>query len=248
MVTGVTGIPDNVLAKGDGKGKHDMAVLSILKTAWNNNLKFSPVKIHLKTRVWRFFDSYSPQMAGVKLMFLGKWMYHSAKKNLKLQRHGELPKVLLLPTNLICRTTKRASENWHTMVLGDQTSKGLWSHQGWADQKSSASILWPKGKPHHTSGWVHEGPQCSAPLERQTCHICIQNNDITRNRVLQIEKELFGVVYSLKRLHHYVFGNKIKVQTEHKPLIPIWKKWIAVASPWLQYLLLRIAKYDVQLT
>ena len=36
-----------------------------------------------------------------------------------------------------------------------------------------------------------------------------------------IERELLSVV----------FGSKIKVQTDDKPLIPIWKKSIAGASP-----------------
>ena len=40
------------------------------------------------------------------------------------------------------------------------------------------------------------------------------------------ERELLSVVFGLKRLHHYVFCSKIKVQTHHKPLIPIWKKSI----------------------
>ena len=49
-----------------------------------------------------------------------------------------------------------------------------------------------------------------------------------------IERELLSVVFRLERLHHYVFGSKVKVQTSHKPLIPVWKKSIMAASPWLQ--------------
>ena len=55
-------------------------------------------------------------------------------------------------------------------------------------------------------------------------------------------------MFDLERLQHYLFDNKIKVQTDNKPLIPIWKKSIAVASHPFQCLLLRLAKYDVQLT
>ena len=63
-----------------------------------------------------------------------------------------------------------------------------------------------------------------------------------------IEEELLGVVLSLERLHHYVFGSKIKVQADHKPPIPIWKKSILVARCCLLWLLIRLAKYDVELT
>ena len=60
--------------------------------------------------------------------------------------------------------------------------------------------------------------------------------------------ELLNVVLGLERLHHYMFGSKIKVQTNCKAWIPIWKKEIAVANSWIQCLLLRPAKYNIKLT
>ena len=44
------------------------------------------------------------------------------------------------------------------------------------------------------------------------------------------------------------FGGNIEVQTDHGPLIPIWEKATATASPQLQWILLWLAKYDVELT
>ena len=63
-----------------------------------------------------------------------------------------------------------------------------------------------------------------------------------------IERELLIVAFWLERLHHYIFGSKVEVQTDHKPLIPTWKKSIAAVSPKLQWLLLCLVKYDVELT
>ena len=63
-----------------------------------------------------------------------------------------------------------------------------------------------------------------------------------------IEGKHLSVVFVLKRLHHYVFGSKTKVQTDHKPLILTWKKSIVTASPQPQCLLLRLTKHDVELT
>ena len=45
-----------------------------------------------------------------------------------------------------------------------------------------------------------------------------------------IERELLSTVFGLDRLHHYIFGSRFEVQTDHKPLIPIWKKSIVAAS------------------
>ena len=69
----------------------------------------------------------------------------------------------------------------------------------------------------------------------------------TEQRYFNIERELLGVVFGLKRLHHYPFKNSIKVETDHQPLTSIWKKTIATSSPRLQRLLLRLAQYDVHI-
>ena len=69
----------------------------------------------------------------------------------------------------------------------------------------------------------------------------------TEKRCSNIERELLGVVFGLKRLHHYTFGKSITVKTNHQPLTSIWKKTIATSSPILQRLLLRLTQYDVHI-
>ena len=129
------------------------------------------------------------------------------KRELKtLHRHVQLPYVLLQPTYTIGRTTKWASEKWHTMVLGNYSLEGLWSHQEWADQNLGASMLWPKGLPHHTSGWVHEGPRCIATSERQICHVSRTLTPV-ETRYCNIEGEFLSVRFGLERPHHYTFGS-----------------------------------------
>ena len=51
----------------------------------------------------------------------------------------------------------------------------------------------------------------------------------------------------MERLHHYTYGRTITLETDHEPLVSIWKKSIATASPRLQRLLLRLAHYDVDI-
>ena len=38
------------------------------------------------------------------------------------------------------------------------------------------------------------------------------------------------MVFGLERLHHHVFGSKLKVQDYPKLLTPIWEKTIAAAN------------------
>ena len=69
----------------------------------------------------------------------------------------------------------------------------------------------------------------------------------TECRYSNIKRELLGVVFGLERLYHYTFGKPITVETDHQPLFSIWKKTIATSSPRLQWLLLRLAQYDVHI-
>ncbi|CAB3997901.1 retrotransposon-like family member retr-1, partial [Paramuricea clavata] len=69
----------------------------------------------------------------------------------------------------------------------------------------------------------------------------------TESRYSNIERELLAACWSLEKFNHYVFGKKVVIETDHKPLESIWKKSITSASPRLQRLLLRMSKYDVDL-
>ena len=56
------------------------------------------------------------------------------------------------------------------------------------------------------------------------------------------------MVGGLKKFHYFTFGHPITVLSDHKPLIAILKKSLVNALPRLQQLLLRLNKYNVELT
>ena len=39
----------------------------------------------------------------------------------------------------------------------------------------------------------------------------------------QIKKELLAIVYAMERLHTYVYGRRVTVETDHKPLIATYE-------------------------
>ena len=63
----------------------------------------------------------------------------------------------------------------------------------------------------------------------------------------QIEKELLAQVFGVERNHQYVYGRKIVLWSDHKPLETICKKLLATAPKRLQRLLLRLPQYDVEI-
>ena len=64
----------------------------------------------------------------------------------------------------------------------------------------------------------------------------------------QIEKETYAILFGCKRFHQYVYGRRIKVQSDHKPLESIFKKPLCAAPPRLQRMLLQLQRYDVVVT
>ena len=62
-----------------------------------------------------------------------------------------------------------------------------------------------------------------------------------------IEKELLAVVYGMERFHHYTYGRKVTVNSDHKPLESIVKKPLHRAPKRLQRMLLRLQGYDMTL-
>ena len=48
----------------------------------------------------------------------------------------------------------------------------------------------------------------------------------TESRHSNIERELLAASWSLERFKHYVFGKRVVIKMNHKPLKSIWKKTI----------------------
>lgn len=69
----------------------------------------------------------------------------------------------------------------------------------------------------------------------------------TQRRYAQIEKELLAVLFACQRFHSYVYGRKLVIETDHKPLLGLVKKPIAEATPRLQRILLHLQPYEFQL-
>ena len=63
----------------------------------------------------------------------------------------------------------------------------------------------------------------------------------------QIEKELLAQVFGVELNHQYIYGRKIVLWSDHKPLETICKKPLATAPKRLQRLLLRLQQYDVEI-
>ena len=70
----------------------------------------------------------------------------------------------------------------------------------------------------------------------------------TEVRYAQIEKEMLAIVWSAEKFHQYTFGRPVSVMSDHKPLQNIMKKPLANAPNRLQGMLMRLQKYEVDVS
>lgn len=68
----------------------------------------------------------------------------------------------------------------------------------------------------------------------------------TEQGYAQIEKELLAVVFAMERWHTYTFGRSVIVETDHKPLLPIFKKGLISAPKRVQRMLRRLQTYTFE--
>lgn len=56
-----------------------------------------------------------------------------------------------------------------------------------------------------------------------------------------------AICFGLNKFHEYVYGRKIVVETDHQPLVSIFKKALKKCPARLQRMLLQVQKYDIEL-
>ena len=66
-------------------------------------------------------------------------------------------------------------------------------------------------------------------------------------RYSNIEWETLGILHGLEKFHYYCFGREILIITDHKPLVAMFKKDVAMLSQHIQHILLKIHQYRVQI-
>ena len=55
-----------------------------------------------------------------------------------------------------------------------------------------------------------------------------------RHRYSNIEREALGILHGFEKFHHYCLARKVHVITNHKPLVSIFKKDVAMLSQCIQ--------------
>ncbi|KAK2720481.1 hypothetical protein QYM36_004385, partial [Artemia franciscana] len=68
----------------------------------------------------------------------------------------------------------------------------------------------------------------------------------TEQNYSQLEKELYAIVFGCKHFHHYIYGRKTIVTTDHRPLENILSRPLHTAPARLQRMMIQIQPYDIE--
>lgn len=64
----------------------------------------------------------------------------------------------------------------------------------------------------------------------------------------QVEKEMYAIVYACERFHEYVYGKKVIIYTDHKPLISVMTKELnKIKNNRLRRMKTRLAIYNLDI-
>ena len=255
---GIYKVADDILITGRGACKeeavrnHDANLLKLLERCRERNLKLNREKLQLKCTETTFIghvltpEGVKPDPSKVEAI-------------LKMERPSDVAAVRRLVglTNYLSKFLSQLSELCEP--LRRLTHKDVeWS---WSAEQEKA---FENVKQAVTSAPVLRYFNSSEPVEGQgdasangIGFVLMQNGQpvsyssraltTSERNYSQIEKELLAQVFGVERNHQYVYGRKIVLWSDHKPLETICKKPLATAPKRLQRLLLRLQQYDVEI-
>ena len=248
---GVTPLVDDILVSGRTRQEHDRNLQAALERSSTKNLKVNPDKLVVGATEVQYFghiissEGLKPDPAKVKAV-----QDMSPPINKK-----ELQNMLGM-INYLAKFAPQLSETTKPMRdLLKENAKFIWDHkQDEALKKAKELIL-----SQHVLAYFDPSKPISLQVDasqhgvggalfQEGRPIAFASKSLSKaeKKYAQIEKELYAILFGCKRFHQYVYGHKIMVQTDHKPLESIMKKPLGLAPPRLQRMLLQLQRYDLE--
>ena len=248
MPDGVSGIADDVLIHGKTREDHDARVIQLLELARKNGLRLSAKKLQFASQDCKFFghrltkeglkadpDKVSaitnmtpPTNIQEMQSFLGMINY--------LNRYCPNLSELTEPLRMLCK--QEVPYQWQA-----EQNKAFEEIKSAITQAPVLAYFKPELPIVIQSDASNSGIGSVLLQAGQPVLFNSRSLTETEKNYSPIEKELLGLVEALKKLHKYTAGYEIEIQTDHKPLVSIWKKSVSNTSPRLRRLHLELSHY-----
>ncbi|XP_053388481.1 uncharacterized protein K02A2.6-like [Mercenaria mercenaria] len=250
---GVAAIVDDILVYGKTREEHDANLRAVLQRSLEQGIRLNPDKLEVGQSQISYFghviskQGLSPDPDKV-----------SAIREMPIPENRSQLETVLGMSQYLARYAPRLSEV--TLPLRELLAKDvefLWgeSQQQAYDQMidiiTQAPVLafYDPAKPLELQTDASRSG-LGATLLQEGRPIGYASKSLTPSQMnyAMIELECLGLVFGLKKFHQWVYGKKVKVVTDHLPLIAICKKPLFAAPVRLQRLLLNISQYDIDVT
>lgn len=243
---------DDILIYGKTKEEHDQRLKNVFKIALKNNVKFNLKKCQFglsevkylgfkfskkgiiidEDKIEAIRDMPTPKNKNDVQKFLGMITYVGRFVN----NLSELTKPLrdLLRNNIHFEwgsSQTQAFKKLKDLITSEQTLKYFEPNEPVtisvdASNYGLGAVLMQNNKP---------------------CAYASRAMTDTQIYYAQIEKELLAICFGCNKFYQYVFGTKFTVETDHKPLLSIFKKPLSDCPARLQRMMLSLQKFNIQL-
>ena len=222
-LSGVNTIADDILICGRNKAEHNHRLEQVLERSRKVGLKLNRSKMKIMTPevsyIGHVLTSYGLKTDPSKVRAVEE-MPSPADKPALLRFLGMVNYMSKFIPNLV-NLTQPLRELLHKEVEWHWSERQEKAFQAIKEKLTSDATLqyYDVEKPFTVS----VDGACLLQEGRPVCYASRSLTSAEKNYA-QIEKELLAIVYGCTKFHQYVYGKKVNVQTDHKPLEALLKK------------------------
>lgn len=247
---GITIFVDDILVYGSTIEEHNERLKSLFKRASEVNLKFNKAKCQFGMSeicyVGHIFnkEGVSPDQSKIEAIFK-----MPSPSNVK-----ELQRFLGMINYLGSYIPNLAEENSLLRELLKKHNQWQWLDQHESQFKKLKSMLcqspvlvhYDMKKPIRLS--VDSSQHAvGAVILHDKNPIAYASKSLNKSQInyAQIEKELYAIVFGCKKFHQYLYGKQIQVETDHQPLVTLFKKPLSEVPARLQRMMITLQAYNL---
>lgn len=252
IIPGCTGIADDVLVASRTEADHDAAVLQLLQTARVNGIKFSSKKMQYKSTTVKFFghlvtaDGLKPDPDKIKAIT------EMRRPNTVMELQSFMGMVNYLH-RFSSRLTKLAAP---LRDLNKKDSIYDWQpeHQRAFEAIKGEIVGMPVLAYFDADKAIHVQTDASklglgAVLIQVGKPVAYASRSLSTHEknYSNIEREFLAVKFACQKFHHYIWNYDVLIQTDHLPLVSIWKKGISETTERLKNIHYSVASYKLDI-
>ena len=242
---------DNVKVQGSSEERHDLHLLETVHKARKAGLKFNPNKCCIKRHQIEYFGRIATPQGVKPCPKKIRAMTNIAPPGDKQELQSFLGSVNFMSTfipNLAKKTHLMRTllkKDVHFILTKDMQREFDTIKQAIAE--STQLVHYHSSKPVtiETDASI-KGLGAVLLQDGKPVRLLSKSLTAADAGYSNIERELLAVLFACEKLHIYIFGRGVTLNTDHKPLESIFQKPVSLTLTRLHRVLLRLAKYSLK--